>query len=135
MRKESFDLDHNSHSVGIAQVHLVWIPARRKPVLKGEVAVRCREIFYQLAIEKKWAILALAIEPDHIHLFVRHQPKYSISQVAHAFKGRSSKLLREEFPDLLKLPSLWTRSYFHSTAGKLSQETIQKYINDPHHWL
>ncbi len=101
-------------------MHLVWILVRRKPALKGDIAVRSREIFYQLAIEKKWAILTLAIEPDHLHLFVRHQPKSSISQVAHAFKGRSSKFLIKGYPELLKLPSLWTHSYFHSTAGKLS---------------
>ncbi|MFX8285709.1 transposase, partial [Acinetobacter baumannii] len=43
-------------------------------------------------------------------------------------KGRSSRVLREEFPELLKLPSLWTRSYFLSTAGNVSSEIIQKYI-------
>jgi putative transposase len=133
MRKEAFEYDHENHSVGIATVHLVWIPVRRKPVLRGDVAVRCREIFYQLAIEKRWAILALAVEPNHIHLFVRHQPKDSIAQIANAFKGRSSRFLRDEFPHLKKLPSLWTRSYWHSTAGKVSQAVIERYINDPHH--
>ena len=59
-----------NHSVGLATVHYVWIPKRRKRVLIGEVAKRTREIFYELAIEKNWAIRALEIAPDHIHLFV-----------------------------------------------------------------
>ncbi|MEO1374194.1 MAG: transposase, partial [Cyanobacteria bacterium J06635_10] len=50
-----------------------------------------------------------------------------------AFKGRSSCYLRREFPELKKLPSLWTNSYFYSTAGQVSAEIIEKYINDPHH--
>lgn len=53
--------------------------------------------------------------------------------VIKAFKGRSSYLLRKEFPVLLKLPSLWTSSYFVSTAGNISSETVRRYIEDPHH--
>ncbi|MCC5615971.1 transposase, partial [Nostoc sp. CHAB 5836] len=50
-----------------------------------------------------------------------------------AFKGRSSYMLRKEFPQLLKLPSLWTNSYFYSTAGQVSADVIKRYIEDPHH--
>ncbi|MFL0704066.1 transposase, partial [Cylindrospermopsis raciborskii] len=50
-----------------------------------------------------------------------------------AFKGRSSCLLRRKFPELLKLPSLWTNSYFYSTAGQVSADVIKRYIEDPHH--
>jgi len=133
MRLKSIKYKHHNHSVGLACVHLVWIPKRKKPVLIGGVATRCREIFYELAIEKEWEIKALEIAPEHIHLFVCHQPNYAISQVVQAFKGRSSCYLRREFPHLLKLPSLWTRSYFHTTAGSVSSKVIMEYINDPHH--
>ena len=133
MRLNSIEYKHHNHSVGLACVHLVWIPKRRKRVLIGDVATRCREIFSELAIEKKWEIKALEIAPDHIHLFVCHQPNLAISQVVQAFKGRSSYYLRKEFPHLLKLPSLWTRSYFHTTARSVSSKVILEYINDPHH--
>jgi putative transposase len=43
-------------------------------------------------------------------------------------KGRSSNILRREFPELLRLPSLWTHSYYVSTIGAVSKETIEKYI-------
>ncbi|MGD7010382.1 transposase, partial [Metabacillus sp. 84] len=43
-------------------------------------------------------------------------------------KGVTSKKLREEFPHLQHLPSLWTRSYFVSTAGNVSSETIKRYV-------
>lgn len=70
----------------------------------------------------------MAIQPDHIHLFIRANPYTQPTDIARFIKGRSTHLLREEFPTLHKLPSLWTRSSFYSTAGNVSAETIQKYI-------
>lgn len=78
--------------------------------------------------EHGWDILALAIQPDHIHLFVRVWPSDSAAEVVKECKGVTSLYLRKEFPHLLKLPSTWTRSYFASTAGTVSQETIQRYL-------
>ncbi len=92
-----------------------------------------RQICLELAIEKKWDILALEVAPDHVHLFVSVKPTDAPHLIVKAFKGRSSHHLRQEFPHLLKLPSLWTSSYFVSTAGNVSSEAIQKYIEDPHH--
>jgi putative transposase len=43
-------------------------------------------------------------------------------------KGRSSNILSKEFPELLRLPSLWTHNYYVSTIGSVSKETIEKYI-------
>ena len=133
MRKESFRYQHYNHSVGLAVVHLVFVPKRRKPVLKGDIRNRLYQIWQELAIEKGWNIRACEIAPDHIHLFVEIPPTDPIHIVVKFFKGRSSHHLRKEFPDLLKLPSLWSRSYFFSTAGTVSASTIQKYIEDPHH--
>ncbi len=89
MRKESFALDHNHHSVGVATVHLCWISCRRKRILKGAVKDRLYAILAGVALDQKWQILAVTIELDHRHLFVRHQPHDSIAQIANAFKGRS----------------------------------------------
>ncbi|MCY7320819.1 MAG: IS200/IS605 family transposase [Phormidesmis sp. CAN_BIN36] len=133
MRKPSYEYRHYNHSVGLSVVHLVWIPKRRRKVLIGEVKTRLIQIFQELAIEKNWAIRTLEVAPDHIHLFVETHPTEAINQVVKAFKGRSATLLRREFPELQKLPSLWTNSYFFSTAGNVSADTIERYINDPHH--
>ena len=78
--------------------------------------------------EKGWEILALAIPPDHIHLFVRGWPSDRAAAVVKECKGITSFHLRKEFPHLLKLPSRWTSSFFASTAGNVSQQTIQRYI-------
>ena len=131
--KTTLEFRTSNHSQGNAVVHLVWIPKRRRKVLSGEIAKRLRQIINDLAQEKDWDVLALEVAPDHVHLFVEHQPDIAINQVIKAFKGRSSYLLRKEFPELLKLPSLWTNSYFYSTAGQVWADTIRRYIEDPHH--
>lgn len=95
--------------------------------------LRCIEIFQQIANEKEWIIKAVEVASDHIHLLVEYDSKHSISQVVKAFKGRSSRILRQEFPALLKLPSLWTHSYMFDTTGKISTSKVLEYINDPHH--
>ena len=134
MRKDSEGYRHNEHSVGLVFVHLVWCPKRRKSVLKGKVRARLIEVLQSVAIEKEWVIKAVEVVPDHVHLLVEYDPKHSVAQVVRAFKGRSSRLLRKEFPHLLKLPSLWPSSYFYDSTGKVSTEKVVTYINDPHHW-
>jgi putative transposase len=119
---------HNRHSVSLMNFHFVWIPRRRRKVLIGEVATRLGEIIEETASELNLNILAMEIMPDHIHLFVSCPPSIAADQIMFRIKGRSSRILRKEFPHLLKMPSMWTRSYFVSTAGNVSTETIKQYI-------
>jgi putative transposase len=118
----------DEHRVHLIIYHLIWCPRRRKAVLVGSVAERCRELIAGKCAEQGWDVLALAIQPDHIHLFVRVWPSASAAEVVKECKGLTLHHLRAEFPHLRTLPSLWTRSFFASTAGNVSQETIQKYI-------
>jgi putative transposase len=90
-------------------------------------------IFQEVANEKNWVIKAIEVASDHVHLLVEYDPHHSIAQVVKAFKGRSSRFMRQEFPSLLVLPSLWTHSYMFDTTGKISTAKILAYINDPHH--
>ena len=122
------DYQHEHHSVHLVVYHVIWCPKRRRKVLVGPIRDRLEQIIGEVAAEYDWQILCLAIQPDHVHLFVRTNPYTLPSDIARLIKGRSSRLLRDEFPALHKLPSLWTRSFFLSTAGNVSQETIQKYI-------
>ena len=122
------EYEHSRNQVYLMNLHFVWCPKRRKKVLVGSVAERLREILEQVAKEKQVKILALEIQSDHLHLFVSITPQMVTHKLVKAFKGRSSNLLRKEFPSLCKLPALWTNSYFVSTAGNVSSETIRKYI-------
>ncbi|GET39374.1 IS200/IS605 family transposase [Microseira wollei] len=127
------DYQSHNHIKYLVNSHFVWIPKRRKKVLVGDVATRIRQVFLDLAIERDWDILAMEIAPDHVHLFVSVKPTDTPHLVVKAFKGRSSYYLRKEFPQLKKLPSLWTHSYFVSTAGNISSDVVKRYIEDPHH--
>jgi len=133
MERDSAGYRLSEHSVGLANVHLIWIPKRRRPVLKGDIKMRLSAILDSVANDKGWIIKAKEIASDHVHLMVEYDETTPICEVVRAFKGRSSKLLRDEFPGLRKLPSLWTRSYFYDTAGKVSTAKVMAYINDPHH--
>ncbi|TBR60638.1 IS200/IS605 family transposase [Westiellopsis prolifica IICB1] len=119
---------HKTTSVTLINYHFVWIPKRRKKVLVGDVAKRLEELLYEKTKELDCEIVALEIMEDHVHLFLCCPPTLAPDQIMFRLKGYTSRVLRQEFPHLLKLPSMWTRSYFCSTAGDASSETIKKYI-------
>jgi REP element-mobilizing transposase RayT len=98
-------------------VHFIWCPKRRKQVLVNQVGHRCEEPIRQKRAEHGWFILDFAMQPDHSHLFFRAWPSLSAADIVKECKGFSAFMLRKEFPELHRLPSLWTRSYFASTAG------------------
>jgi putative transposase len=116
------------HRVHLIVYHLIWCPKRRKPVLTGEIATDCRALIQKKCNDLGWHVEELAIQPDHVHLFVRVWPTISVSEVLKDVQGVTSHELRQKYPQPRKLPSLWTRSYFASTAGNVSQERIRLYI-------
>ena len=110
--------------------HFIWIPKRRKSVLRGKIKERLIMLIKEKAIELESEIVALEVMPDHVHLFLQSNPQLSPNKIIGEIKGYSSRILRKEFPELLSLPSLWTRSYWVSTAGNVSQAVIRKYIEE-----
>jgi putative transposase len=129
-KTSTFQYQRDEHRVHLIVYHLIWCPRRRKAILTGAIKERCQQLIEEKCQEKGWNILTLAIQPDHIHLFVRVWPSDSAAEVVKELKGITSFFLRKEFASILKkLPSTWTRSYFASTAGAVSAETIQRYID------
>ena len=122
------DYQHEQHTVHLIVYHIIWCPKRRRKVLAGPVYDRLKAIIEEVIAENGWQIIELAIQPDHVHLFIRSNPYTLPTDIARLIKGRSSHDLREEFPHLARMPSLWTRSTFYSTAGNVSSDVIQKYI-------
>ena len=118
----------DEHRVYLIVYHLVWTPNRRKAVLTGTIAADCQALIEKKCTEKGWEILELAIQPDHVHLFVQAWPTTSAAEIVKECKGITSHELRKKYPILKRLPSLWTRSYFAATAGNVSSEAIQRYI-------
>jgi putative transposase len=119
--------DRERTSVHRLQYHFIWCPKYRKSVLEGEVRTRLEELIEEKADELDLEILELAIRPDHVHLFITGDPTLAPNKIMQQVKGYSSRRLRDEFD--FGLPSLWTRSYFVSSAGDVSSEVIEEYID------
>jgi putative transposase len=106
--------------------HVVFCPKYRRPVLTGPVV---RALIEALAAERGWTVVELAVQPDHVRLFLRCLPEDAPHRAVRAVKGRTSRVLRQEFPALRRrLPSLWTRSYFCRTAGNVSAAAVRRYV-------
>ena len=118
----------NPNSVILVNYHIVFCPKYRRHILVGSIKKRLERIMDDVAMENGWEIISREVMPDHVHLFVSADVGTRPHIVVKRFKGRSSRFLRNEFPELLKMPTLWTHSYFLSTAGNVSASTIKKYI-------
>jgi putative transposase len=123
--------DRSQTSVHFMNYHFVWCPKYRKPVLVDTVESRLKSLIEQKANELGCKILALEVMPDHVHLFVQANPLLAPNSIVGVLKGYTSHELRKEFPSVRsRLPTLWSRSYFVSTHGHVSSETIKKYVEE-----
>lgn len=121
----------NLNVVYSCKYHVVWCPKYRRKVLVGDVASRLKEIIKHVVEEKRAELLELEVMPDHVHLLVEVDPQFGIHKLIKLVKGRSSRLLRQEFLVLRKrLPTLWTNSYFVSTVGGAPLKVIKQYIEN-----
>ncbi len=127
------DYRRYSHTVADIKYHFVWITKYRYPILRGNIALRCRELIRQGCQANGIEILEGHIRPDHIHLMVSSPTTLSPAVIMKKLKGRSSHLLQDEFPELKKKywgQHMWARGYFCSTVGAVNEETIKKYIEE-----
>jgi putative transposase len=122
------EYEHDTHNVHLIVYHIIFCPKRRRKILVSPIRERLQQIIREVAAENTWSVIELALQADHVHVFMRSNPRTLPTAIARLIKGRSSHLLREEYPFLKRMPSLWTRSTFYSTAGNVSSETIQQYI-------
>ena len=119
----------NRNVVYSSKYHVVWCPKYRRPVLVDGVDVRLKAILQEVARERQAEIIELEVMPDHVHLLVEVDPQFGIHRLVKLMKGRSSRLLRQEFPWLTsRLPTLWSHSYFCSTVGGAPLEVIKQYV-------
>jgi putative transposase len=119
----------NLNVVYSCKYHVIWCPKYRRSVLVKGVDVRLKEIIQAVAAECNSEILELEVMPDHVHLLVEVDPQFGIHKLIKLMKGRSSRLIREEFKWIKsRLPTLWTNSYFVSTIGGAPLEVFKQYI-------
>ena len=123
----------NAHSKYDLKVHLIWIPKYRKRVLTGQTAERTRDLLRQICAEHEVHIISGKVAPDHVHMFVSYRPQLAISKMVQYLKGGSSRVLLQEFPHLRKRfwgRHLWARGYMAITSGNITDELIQRYIEE-----
>jgi len=124
----------NHHVYYSCKYHVVWCPKYRRKVLVEEVAMRLTQIMREVCQEHQAEVLSLEVMPDHVHVLVEVDPQFGIHRLVRLIKGRSSRLLRQEFPVLKrKLPTLWTNSYFVSTVGGAPLSVMKQYIENQKH--
>ncbi|EHQ53386.1 transposase-related protein [Ectothiorhodospira sp. PHS-1] len=121
----------NKNVVFACQYHVIFCPKYRRKVLVGEVENRLKAIAREVAEAMDVEIIEMETDQDHIHLLVSVDPQWGIHRFVKALKGRSSRLLRAEFPHLRrKLPTLWSNSYFVTTVGGATLTVVKQYIEN-----
>ena len=123
------DSERTRHATYNIHYHFDWIPKYRVPVLVGPVAKRLSDLLHSKASELGGEVLDLAIQPDRVHLYCSFPPTLAPHQIMYRLKGFTAHALRRGFPALnTRHPNLWTRTYYVSTAGRVSAATVRRYI-------
>ena len=124
---------HGSHTVLDLQYHFVWKTKYSYPVLRGDVALRLRELIKEICSQQELVVVRGNVRANHVHVLLNAPSHLSPAKIAQYLKGKSSYRLLREFTELRKRywgSHLWGRGYFCSTVGAVTEETIKKYIED-----
>ena len=124
----------NGHTVSRLTVHIVWVTKYRYKVLEGDIKVRCRTLIKQICDAEDIAILSGVVSTDHVHLHIEYSPKKSVSEMVKKLKGRTSRRIQEEFPNIGK--KYWGRHFWAIgfgvwSTGNIADEMVQQYLE--HH--
>jgi putative transposase len=123
-----------SHTVTRLTCHIVWVSKYRYHVLKGDIQKRCRELIIQICDVEEVKILKGVVSKDHVHIHIEYPPRIALSQLVKRMKGRTSRLLQKEFPQLGKRywgRHFWATGYGAWSTGNITDEMVQAYLE--HH--
>ena len=124
-----------SHTKYKIEYHFVWATKYRYHVLKGDLAKRLVVVIKQICDVLEIEIIRGVVSKDHIHILVSAPPTLSPSEIMKRIKGRSSRKVFDEFPQIKKRywgQHFWARGYFCVTAGELNKQMIEEYLS--HHF-
>ena len=125
------EYNKGSHSVYDIKYHIIWVTKYRYKILKKPIGIRLRELIRQGCEARKITIIEGSVGKDHVHVLLSCPPTMAPSKIVQYLKGRSSRIIQDEFPELKKRywgQHLWARGYFCATVGSVTEETIKKYI-------
>ena len=101
--------------------------------MRGDVAIRTRELISEICKSKDVEIIKGHISRDHVHLLVSVPPDLSLSKLVQAIKGKSSRKLMMEYKSLNRQfwgRHIWARGYFAASSGNVTDDVIAKYIEE-----
>ena len=120
-----------AHTIYDIQYHFVWVTKYRYHILRGEIALRARELIRRTCEARNITVLSGHVSKDYIHLHVSCPPELAPSKIVQYIQGRNSRLLQQGVPHLGKRywgKHLWARGYFCASVGKLTEKMIGAYI-------
>jgi len=120
---------HERHSTSMLADHLVFCPKYRGAILDLDVRDYLRKVILVICDELGLEVIRMAVGADHVHIFFRYSPRLSLSEIAKKIKGKSSRLVRERFPELKRWcpEGLWSPGCFHGSVGH-GTEVVENYI-------
>ena len=116
------------HVIWACDYHIIWCTKYRRQVLTSAIQGRLKEIIMEKQVDYNYAVTALEIMSEHVHLLASIEPKFSVTEIVGKIKGYSSFLLRQEFFGLQRIRSLWTSSKFVASTGGVTLEALKEYV-------
>ena len=124
----------SSHTAFDCTYHIVWITKYRYPVLVGDIGTRVRDLIRQICQANQVEILRGTVSQNHVLIYISVPPYLSISKLVQLIKGKTSRKVQQEFPELKKRywgQHFWAIGYFVRTTGNVTDDMIKAYIE--HH--
>ena len=124
----------NGHTVSSLTAHIVWSTKYRYKVLTGDIQRRCRMILIQICDAEDVVILKGVVSQDHVHMHIGYRPSQSLSQLVKRLKGRSSRKIQQEFPELGRKywgQHFWAIGFGCWSTGNITDEMVNEYLE--HH--
>ena len=135
MEELELDIRRINRSCTRLRYHIVLVCKYRKKVINSDVEALLRRIFSDIAMHSHFDIKYMGFDRDHVHLFVKSIPSFSVLEIVRRLKQVSTRRLWQECPEYLrkwfwKGKPLWTSGYYCSTVGEITEESVIRYINN-----
>ena len=125
----------NIHNPVVASIkyNIAWHTKSKSPILTGEIKPRLQVILRQVCTERGIQILGGGIGKSYVYMKLDCPAHHAASDIVQRLKGRSSKMLRDEYPSIRdKSPegALWDSGYLCQSYGNDDLEFVKNYIRD-----
>ena len=122
-----------SHSKYELKVHLIWVTKYRYKVIVNDIKHRVRDLIRQCCDASDIHIIRGHVSSDHVHLYISYPPQLSVTEIVKSIKGRTSRRIQEEYPELSKRywgQHFWSIGYAAFSSGDITDEVITEYVKN-----